>query len=202
MKRFALLSLLVVCAPVRAEYSGELSDNDGFDAGSTVLAPVPVPVPEAPPVVSAPPVVPPAAPDAPVDAGFIFETAAAIRKAVEAKEWGRLIFLVITVLVIFTRKFLAPRVAFFRGKFGPPLLAFLWAAAGGLATSWPAGQKPSFADVFLALQAGIMAAGGWSLLKAVLEALSPKEPGQTNWASSLLTFFKPALPLEEVKAKP
>ena len=142
------------------------------------------------------PVAPHLTPTTGDDSAFYVETAKAIVTAVKTKAWGHLIFLVITVLVIFTRKFLAPKVAFFRGKFGPPLLAFLWAGAGALATTWAAGTKFNPASLWTVFIAGITAAGGWSLLKAVLEHFSPKEEGKTNWATTLLDFFSPKPPAQ------
>lgn len=118
-----------------------------------------------------------------VNMQWLVDAAKAIYTAVKTKDWGNLIFLIVTVLVVITRKFIAPKVPFFNGKLGAPLLAFLWAAAGAVATTWTAGERFEVGDIWLVLQAGIIAAGGWSLLKAFLENFFPKEAGQENWAT-------------------
>lgn len=166
MSRIFILALALFSAPVLA---------DVIDAGTEVVVMDPQPIV--------------GALDADPTISMIAATAKAIHGAVKNKEWGRLVFLIITALVVLTRKFLAPRVEFFRGKLGAPLLAFLWAGAGALATAWPAGEALTMDDMWLTLQAGIMAAGGWSLLKNGLEHFYPKDPAQTNWATVIASII-------------
>lgn len=147
------------------------------------------------------PVVTVTQPEPNIDIKFVVDSAKAIHDAVKNKAWGRLIFLIITVLVIFCRKVLAPKIAFFRGKFGAPLLAFFWAGAGALGTTWPAGTKLDAQDLFMALEAGVLAAGGWSLLKNTLEHFYPKD-GTTNWATVIATVVGALAPAPADAPKP
>lgn len=128
----------------------------------------------------------PSAPPDEVSVNWFVDSVKAIRDAVVLKDWGKLIFLVITVLVVICRKFLAPKVPFFNSKLGAPLLTFAWASAAALAASWTLGTKLTSTDIWMVLQAGIVAAGGWTLFKNILEHF--EKPG--NWAETILNVVR------------
>lgn len=98
-----------------------------------------------------------------------------------AKEWGKLIFFGVTLLVWLSRKFFEKRVPLLASPVAAIIKTFLLAFTGMLATTWPAGGKPTGMDVMTAVQVGFAAAGGWSIFKALLEAAAKK----WDWAKWL-----------------
>lgn len=169
-------------------------DAGVMDAGAPVVV-----APTSNPIVLPPPTV--ALPDSDPSLGWAMVTAQEIKSAVTSKAWGQLIFLVITALVIVVRKVLAPKFTALQGKLTPTILAFLFAGAGALATTWTAGAKLTTMDLFLSLQAGIMGAGGFHIIEAVLKHFSPVDPTQKNWASTLDSWLISLEPVIE-KALP
>jgi hypothetical protein len=133
---------------------------------------------------------------------YLTETAKAIHEAVKNKEWGRMLFLIITLIVLIMRKVVIPRVKALQAKIVPLILTFFWSGFGMLATTWGAGEKLTAGDVWMALQAGIMAAGGWSILKSLLEHFVPKEEGKKNWATVLLDLIGATKPKEDPAPAP
>lgn len=184
MIRAFILAAVLFAVPVIAQDAGAVSDAGVMVA---VTADAGVRVAETGTPVVAPP--PTGLPDADVNLGWVTDMAKQIRQAVQEKAWGRMLFLIITALVVVMKKLVIPRVKFLQAKIVPLILTFLWAGFGMLATTWGAGEKLSAGDVYLALQAATMAAGGWSILKAVLEHFVPKEADKKNWATVLLDLL-------------
>lgn len=193
MRSLSLVLALLVAAPSFAEAidAGTVEVLD-LDAGLAVVDAGVVQLVDGGVVVVPPPSV--NLPGDDVNMQWMVDAAKAIYQAVKTKDWGNLIFLIVTVLVVITRKFIAPKVPFFNGKLGAPLLAFLWAAAGAVATTWTAGERFEVGDIWLVLQAGIIAAGGWSLVKNFLEYFYPKEAGQENWATVIAGWIGASKP--------
>jgi len=189
MFKVLALAVFISAVPVFADDAGMVAD-----AGSVVV------VESGTPVVS--PLKTTVDPAAGTDLGWFVIAAKEIKSTVVNKDWGRMVFLIITALVVFCRKVLAPKIPFFSGKLGAPILAFFWAGAAALGTTWPAGEKLQMSDLWLALQAGIMAAGGWSLLKNTLEHFYPKTEGQKNWATVVAGWVGALQPLLEKPKDP
>lgn len=110
------------------------------------------------------------------------------------KEWGKLVFFVVTLLVWLIRRYLGPRWPILTSGVAAIIQAFLLAFTGALATTWGAGITPTAADVFTALNIGFAAAGGWSILKALLEAASTK----WAWAKAVYEVMVPPTPPDTV----
>lgn len=115
-----------------------------------------------------------------------------VHSLVLGKEWGKLLFFVITLLVWVSRKFFSKKLPWLGSSMAAVIKSFLLAFSGMLATTWPAGGKPEAADVFTALQMGFAAAGGWSILKALLEAGSKKGWGWVTWLHNIIVGRKEA----------
>lgn len=197
MVRSALLAVFLFATPVFAQDAGSVVP----DAGTTiavVLADGGVAAAHPAFVLPTPTV---QAPDQNVDMNFISSTALGIKYAAQTGDWGNLVFLVITALVVITRKVLVPRFKWLQTQLAPTVLSFLWASAGALASVWPAGKHLTAGDVYLVLQAGIMAAGGFHLLEAVLKHFMPTDPTQRNWATVLYGWLIVVEPIAE-KALP
>lgn len=197
MIRALTLAVFLIAIPTFADDAG-VADAGMSDAGA--VAPIPG-MSDTPVVVDVgPPVINPAPksslPDNDLSIAFLSETAKQIHEAVKNKDWGRMLFLIITVLVVVMRKLLIPRIKALQAKIVPLILTFFWSGFGMLATTWGAGEKLTMGDVWMALQAGIMAAGGWSILKSILEHFAPKEEGKKNWATVLLDFIGASKPAE------
>ena len=188
MIRTLTLSLFLIAVPALAEDAGLVAD-----AGAAVVA-----APAAQPVVLPTPA---PVPDQNVDMNFITSTALGIKYAAQTGDWGHLVFLAITALVVITRKVLVPRVKALQNQLAPTILSFLWASAGALASVWPAGKHLTAGDIYLVLQAGIMAAGGFHLLEAVLKHFMPADPAQKNWATIVNGWLIVVEPIVE-KAMP
>lgn len=197
MIRVLVLAVFLTAIPVLANDAGAqdsgasnvLPTDEGvmIDTGSPVVAPLPKGG---------------GLPDHDPTLAFFTDMAKQIHQAVKEKDWGRMLFLIITVLVVVMRKLLMPRIKALQHKLVPLLLTFLWSGFAMLATTWGAGEKLVAGDVWMALQAGIMAAGGWSILKSVLENFVPKEEGKKNWATVLLELIGALKPKEEPAPAP
>lgn len=112
----------------------------------------------------------------------------AVHAAAMGKEWGKLLFFIITLLVWASRKFLGSKLPWLQSSVAAVVKTFLLAFSGALATTWGAGMKPTVADIFTAVNYGFAAAGGWSILKAMVEAAAKK----WEWAKWLLNLLMPA----------
>lgn len=196
MVRVLALAVFLSAVPV-------LADDAGVADSGVVVVPE---VPGAVVVESGTPVIAPlpggGLPDHDPTIAFFTESAKQIHEAVKNKDWGRMLFLIITLLVVVMRKLLMPRIKALQHKLVPLILTFFWSGFAMLATTWGAGEKLVAGDVWMALQAGIMAAGGWSILKSILENFVPKEEGKKNWATVLLDLIGAVKPKEEPAPAP
>jgi len=171
--RLALFLTLVLAVPAFAQDAGDVLDSGiamVADAGILVALP-------APPVLN---------PD-----GNLLAVATALHAAFKSQEWGKLLFFVVTLLVWASRKFFENRVPWLASPTAAIVKSFLIAFSAMLATSWGAGLKPTLSDMLTAVQVGFAAAGGWSILKALLEAGARKD---WRWCKFVLAFLtsKPA----------
>lgn len=185
MKTLLLVAALLVSPAALGDAGVVAAPVAAVDAGMAAA-------PAANPVVLPTPTV--NAPDQAVDMNFVVTTALSIKQAATSGDWGHLVFLLITALVMVTRKVLAPRFKILQNQLTPTILSFAWAAAGALASVWPAGKHLTAVDVLLAVQAGLMGAGGFHIIEAVLKHFSPVDPTQKNWATmlnGLLISFEP-----------
>jgi hypothetical protein len=114
----------------------------------------------------------------------------AAHELINSKEWGKLLFFGVTLLVWLSRKFFDDRIPWLASPLAAIAKTFLLAFTAVLATSWPAGGKPHMQDVFTALQVGFAAAGGWGVLKALLEAAATR----WAWAKKALEVLLPNVP--------
>lgn len=89
--------------------------------------------------------------------------------AFELKDWGKLLFFGITILVFVLRKYLGPKFPVLLTAPGSVAMNFALAFGGMLATSWPAGTKVTPHAVMTALYGGFIAAGGWTIAKNLWE---------------------------------
>lgn len=180
MKRVALLALLVLPFVVFAD----AGVSEVVDAGASVV--LDAGVLEMPAL----PVIAPVPPN--LDGGDFLGFLKAVHTAVLNKEWGSLIFFAVTLLVFLSRKFFEKKVPALASPVAAVVKSFLLAFSGMLATTWGGGLKPTFADVMTAVQVGFAAAGGWSILKALVEVAAKK----WDWAKWLLTLLtgKPTAP--------
>ncbi len=186
MKRAALLVLLVLPFTVFAD----AGVPEALDAGASVV--IDAGVLEMPAL----PVTAPVPPN--LDGGDFLGFLKAVHSAVLNKEWGSLIFFAVTLLVFLSRKFFEKKVPALASPIAAVIKSFLLAFSGMLATTWGGGLKPTFADVMTAVQVGFAAAGGWSILKAVVEAAAKK----WDWARWLLGVMGSAPKAAEAPAVP
>lgn len=154
MKRFALVAFLAV-APVAVAQ----------DAGQPAAVTAVVGAPVAAPAVAAPAGAP-AAPDISADPASF---AGQVWNAFETKDWGKLLFFGITLIVFVLRKFLGPKFPVLLTAPGSVAMNFAVAFGGMLMTSWPAGTKVTPHAIFTALYGGFIAAGGWTIAKNLWE---------------------------------
>ena len=135
--------------------------------------------------VAALPVVLPATPSD----GDVFGWATTIYNAVQTKQWGSMVFFVVTLATWLTRRYLGPKMPFISSKLGGALLTFFWAFAGMLTTVWTAKLTPTGADIWKAVSAAFIASGGWSLVTNLIEHAAVEF--KWGWAQSVLDFLKP-----------
>jgi hypothetical protein len=197
MIRAFTLAVFLSATPVLADDAGVADAGMVSDAGAVVPD-----VPGSVVIETGPTVINPNLPNNDLTVSYLTETAKAIHEAVKNKEWGRMLFLIITLIVLIMRKVVIPRVKALQAKIVPLILTFFWSGFGMLATTWGAGEKLTAGDVWMALQAGIMAAGGWSILKSLLEHFVPKEEGKKNWATVLLDLIGATKPKEDPAPAP
>lgn len=129
------------------------------------------------------PVVKPATPN--LDNGDVLAFMRMMHDAFASKEWGKLLFFSVTLITWVLRRFVSKKVPVLGSSVAAITMTFALAFTGMLATSWTAARQPTFEDIMLALQIGFAAAGGWSILKALLEAMAKK----WEWAKWLLNFM-------------
>ena len=187
MNRAFIVLLLALPVIVFAQDAGAMADAGIQDAGMQLVADAGVSIqPVGDALVS---VAPPSVPNLDGDlVGFLKQ----VHSSVLGKEWGKLIFFVITFLVWVSRKFFSKRLPWLGSSMASVIKSFLLAFSGMLATTWPAGGRPEAADVFTAFQMGFAAAGGWSILKALLEAGTKKGWGWVAWLHDVIVGKKAA----------
>lgn len=191
MNRAFVMLLLALPVIVFAQDAGMLMDAGVSDAGIQVSMDGGMPMqPTVDALVGTPSV-----PDLDGDLiGFLKQ----VHSLVLGKEWGKLLFFAITFLVWVSRKFFSKKLPWLGSSMAAVIKSFLLAFSGMLATTWPAGGKPEAADIFTALQMGFAAAGGWSILKALLEAGTKKGWGWVSWLYDVIVGKKEAAKLAVV----
>lgn len=99
----------------------------------------------------------------------------ACHQLVKEKDYGKLVFFIITFLVWVARIIAAKfKVKWLASGGAAIVMSFLWAGAAALATTWGAGDKLDMNDVLLALQYGFSAAGGWAIFSYLLDRAGKK----------------------------
>jgi hypothetical protein len=95
-------------------------------------------------------------------------------RAVMTGQWGLFISLLLTAVVAGLRKWIPASTKFggwMRTKLGAVITTFLLALGGGFVTQFAAGVPFSLALVLKALSIAVGAAGGWTLVKNIHEAV-------------------------------
>lgn len=152
MKHFFLVALFSITAFADGEsVDTALPSIEMVDAG-VAIAPLPS--------ISLPPTAPVLDPEA--DPARVLT---AIHDAVTLKEWGKLTFIIVTLLVYVLRKFLAPKAPILATDGAAIVMAFFVAFSGMLVTTWGAGKTPSGMDILNAVLLAAAASGLWSWLK-------------------------------------
>jgi len=162
MKRF----VLVVLFSLTAFADGESVDAafpppvEMVDAGVALAPLTPISLPPTAPVL-----------DPEADPARVLT---AIHDAVTSKEWGKLTFIIVTLLVYVLRKFLAPKAPVFATNGAAIVMAFFVTFSGMLTTTWGAGKTPSGMDILNAVLLAAAASGFWSWLSKVVFPLVEK----------------------------
>lgn len=98
--------------------------------------------------------------------------------AVMLKQWGIVASLALTAIVAGLRKWTPEASAFgkwMRTKLGALITNFALALGTGFVTLFVAGEHLSLALVVKALTIAVGASGGWSIIKAITEAIAEKK---------------------------
>lgn len=188
MKRFALLLAVTVSLGAFAQDAGHYLDAGVLDAGMSAATDAGVLLADPVAITG----VPAAAPNLDGDfVGFL----KAVHSAVLGKEWGKLVFFIVTLLVWASRKFLGAKWTWLASAPATIVKTFLLTFTGMLATTWGAGMVPTSADIFSAVQLGFGAAGGWSILKALLETAA-KKWDWAKWLHGIIVGVAKPAPVE------
>lgn len=96
-------------------------------------------------------------------------------EAVNSKNWGLLVSLIVTALVWATRRFVPESTKvgqFLRSRLGGLVTNFAFVTGGAFITLFIAHREPTAALVWQTLDMVLKAAGGWAIIKNMMDAMN------------------------------
>ena len=135
-----------------------------------------------------------------VDAVDPVKLAQMVLEAVNTKNWGLLVSAAVTALVWAARRFVPEHTkvgTFMRTRLGGLITNFAFVLGGGFITMFIAHREPTAAIVWQTLDMVLKAAGGWAIVKNMMDAANEAKAQQAGTAAAAVVPAPPADPLNK-----
>lgn len=135
-----------------------------------------------------------------VDAVDPVKLAQLLLEAVNSKNWGLLVSATVTLLVWAARRFVPETTkvgTFLRTRLGGLITNFAFVLGGGFITLFIAHREPTGALIWATLDMVLKAAGGWAIVKNVMDAANEAKAQKAGVAAVAVVPPPPADPLNK-----